>query len=264
MVLAADKEVTRKQAGLQSFPVEDSVTIFKGALVCTNAAGYLVPAADTAGYKFAGIAYEKVDNTLSGHSQGGKSCRAYTEGVFELVATDITQVMVGQLLYAVDDGVVDETTTNSVCVGRLIQYVTTAKGWVDIGQRALSAVAGAITGDITFAGAISVASLGVVGTAILYGALYMGGTITAVGIIVNSTLGVAGLSSLTQVSISSSLGVAGATTLNGAVVCVSTLAIGGALTMHQVVNALQLPDSDPSVAGRLWSNNNVINRSTGV
>lgn len=128
--LSADQEVARKQGGLQSFPVLAAEIIYKGALVCVDATGYLCAAADTAGYKFAGVAYEKCDNT-----DGGKSCRVYTEGVFLLTCTSITQLMVGELMYVADDDVVDDSSTNYVCAGRLVQYVSATQGWVDIGQR---------------------------------------------------------------------------------------------------------------------------------
>ncbi len=137
MALSADVQVSRKESGLQSFPVEDNVTIYKGARVCVNTSGYLVPAADTGGYRFAGIAFEKVDNTITGHAQGGLNCRVYTAGVFKLAATSITQAMVGRKMYIVDDATIDETSTNSVCVGTLVEYVSTTAGWVDIGQRGL-------------------------------------------------------------------------------------------------------------------------------
>lgn len=132
-VLDADQEVVRKQGGLQSFPVTSGEIIYKGALVCVDADGYLLAAADTRGYKFVGIAYEKADN--SGGGDGIKSCRVYTEGVFLLTCTSIDQTMVGQMLYVTDDDVVDESSTNYICVGRLMQYVSTTQGWVDIGQR---------------------------------------------------------------------------------------------------------------------------------
>jgi len=143
MSLTADKEVTRKESGFQSFPVSAGETIYKGALVCLDADGYLVPAADTAGYKFAGIAYEKKDNALG--SDGDLWCRVYTEGVHQLVCTDITQPMVGQMMYVRDDQTVDDTSTNYVAVGILVEYIGAASGWVDIGQRGLTK--DAITGE---------------------------------------------------------------------------------------------------------------------
>ena len=133
-VLSADAQIPRKEAGLQSFPVEATTQIYKGAMVCTNAAGYLAAAADTAGYKFQGIAYENVLGT----TQGAKNCRVHTSGVFKLPATSITQAMVGQLMYVTDDGTIDDTSTNFVCCGRLVEYVSATSGWVDIGQRGLT------------------------------------------------------------------------------------------------------------------------------
>lgn len=137
--LTADQDVGRKTGGLQSFPVSADETIYKGAMVCVDADGYLVAAADTAGYKFAGVAYEKKANTsAAGYgSDGDLWCRVYTEGIFELTCTDITQAMVGEIMFVKDDDVVDETSTNYVAVGLLVEYVSATSGWVDIGQRSL-------------------------------------------------------------------------------------------------------------------------------
>jgi hypothetical protein len=135
--LSADADVDRKDAGLQSFPVEASTQIYKGALVCLNTSGYLVAGADTDGYRLVGIAYENVLGT----TQGAKSCRVYTQGRFLLTATSITQAMVGRLMYLVDDATIDDTSTYKLCVGTLVQYVSTTSGWVDIGNKS-----GGITG----------------------------------------------------------------------------------------------------------------------
>ena len=76
MALSADAQVDRKDAGLQSVPVEAATQIYKGAMVCLNTSGYLVAGADTDGYRFGGVAYENVLGT----TQGAKSCRVYTTG----------------------------------------------------------------------------------------------------------------------------------------------------------------------------------------
>ena len=132
-VLAADAQIARKEQGLQSFPVEASTQIYKGALVCLNTSGYLVAAADTDGYRFVGVAYENVLGT----TQGALSCRVHTAGVFLLPATAITQAMVGRTLYVVNDGTVDDSSTYRLPVGVLVRYESTTSGWVDIGQREL-------------------------------------------------------------------------------------------------------------------------------
>lgn len=134
-VLSADAEIQRKQAGLQSFPVYTATTIYKGSLVSLNSTGYAIASADTAGTKFIGIAYEKVAN--AGDS-AALWIRVYTEGTFRLPATSITQAMVGDLMYVVDSGTMDDTagSTNKIAVGTLVEFETTVIGWVNIGQRA--------------------------------------------------------------------------------------------------------------------------------
>jgi len=133
--LSADTQIPRKEAGLQSFPVSSGETIYKGALVCEDADGYLVPAADTAGYKFVGVAYE---GSVNAGTDGATNCRVFTQGSHLLTATSITQAMVGKLMYVTDDAAFDDTATNFVCVGRLVQYVSETSGWVDIGQRGIA------------------------------------------------------------------------------------------------------------------------------
>ena len=132
--LSADASIPRKEGGLQSFPVEATTQIYKGAVVCLNTSGYLVAGADTNGYRFAGIAYENVLGT----TQGALNCRVYTHGVFKLTCTSITQAMVGRLVYVTDDATVDESSSYYVCVGRITEYVSTTQAWVDIGQRGLT------------------------------------------------------------------------------------------------------------------------------
>lgn len=135
--LSADVNIPRKEAGLQSYPVYQSTQIYKGGLVCLNSSGYLIEGTDTAGLQFVGVAYENVNNTSG--SDGDKNCRVHTTGTHRLTATSITQAMVGDLMYLADDATIDDTSTNYICVGRLVEYVSATSGWVDIGQRGLTA-----------------------------------------------------------------------------------------------------------------------------
>ena len=129
--LTADKDLQRKEGKLESFLVEDNVHIYKGAIVALNAAGYLIPAADAANNTVAGLAYERCDNTLTGHTQGGKSCRVLIGGVALLMASSITQAMVGEAMYVVDDATVDDVVgTNGIKAGVLLDYVSATSGWV--------------------------------------------------------------------------------------------------------------------------------------
>ncbi|MCK9569886.1 hypothetical protein M0R72_13160 [Candidatus Pacearchaeota archaeon] len=132
MALSANAVIARKDGVMQSYPVADNVHIYKGALVCVDTSGYACPGADTAGYKFVGVAWEECDNTLTGHAAGGKSVLV-DQGRFLLPATSITLPMVGSKMYLVDDATIDDIAgvTNKVEVGVLDEYVSATSGWVN-------------------------------------------------------------------------------------------------------------------------------------
>jgi hypothetical protein len=133
--LTANALRPKKEGKLQSFPVEDDVHIFKGALVCLNDAGYVEPATNAADKVLAGVAYEECDNTLSGHSQGGKSIRLFREGLFKFASSGITQDGVGLFCYVSDDETVEDagTATQGVIAGVVAELEDTDVVWVDIG-----------------------------------------------------------------------------------------------------------------------------------
>jgi hypothetical protein len=114
------------------FPVAANSKIYAGSLVCANTSGYAVPAADTAGLRFLGVALEQTDNT--GGANGAKSVRLRRSGAFEFDAASITQAMVGTAMYVVDDHTIDDAAgpVNDIRVGVLVKYVADTKGWVDI------------------------------------------------------------------------------------------------------------------------------------
>jgi hypothetical protein len=114
------------------FPVAGSTKIYAGSLVCTNTSGYAVPAADTAGLRFLGVALEQADNTSG--ANGAKTLRLRRSGAFEFDASSITQAMVGTAMYVVDDHTMDDAAgpVNDIRIGILVKYVADTKGWVDI------------------------------------------------------------------------------------------------------------------------------------
>ena len=114
------------------FPVAANTKIYAGSLVCANSTGYAVPAADTAGLKFAGVALEQADNT--GAANGALTVRLRRSGAFQFDAASITQAMVGTAMYIVDDHTMDDASgpTNDIRIGVLVKYVADTQGWVDI------------------------------------------------------------------------------------------------------------------------------------
>jgi hypothetical protein len=132
--LTRDRATPYREGIEVEYPVAANTKIFAGSLVCVNSSGYAVPAADTSGYRFAGVAMEQVDN--SDGSDGGKVVRLRRTGVFEFDAGSITQDMVGADMYAADDHTFDDAAgpTNDIKVGRLVKYVSATRGWIDIAR----------------------------------------------------------------------------------------------------------------------------------
>ena len=129
--LTRDRATPYREGIEIEYPVAANTKIYAGSLVCVNAAGYAAPAADTSGYRFAGVALEQVDN-----SDGGKHVRLRRAGVFEFDAVSISQDMVGAAMYAADDHTFDDAAgpTNDIKVGLLVKYVSATKGWIDIAR----------------------------------------------------------------------------------------------------------------------------------
>jgi hypothetical protein len=146
MALTANRDrPVRSMGQIQSYLVEDNVHIYKGALVVANSAGYAEPATNAANKVLLGVAHEECDNTLAGHTQGGKSARVVKGGTFLLTTVDLVQADVGIKCYVEDD-----TTVNDAGVatqGIVAEVVGATQVWVDIAlgvlQGALSAAANA-------------------------------------------------------------------------------------------------------------------------
>ncbi len=135
-VLTADRATTRADGALCAFKVGVDI-IYEGALVMTDATGWLVAGSDTTGCNFAGVAYETCDN--SGGSAGDKKCKVHLTGIFDFAYDGTaTQASVGALLYLKDDQTLDVVgdVTHNIPVGRVVEFVDASTVKVDIGRRA--------------------------------------------------------------------------------------------------------------------------------
>ena len=102
-----------------------AVRLFKGALVGTNPAGWLVPLdPSVANLKFAGSCDETVDHT--GYPAGDRTARVTSQGTVcyrPAAGWTPTPADLGKDLYAASDGTVQPTTgglANAYKVGRLL------------------------------------------------------------------------------------------------------------------------------------------------
>lgn len=130
--LAADRQTASKSGELRGYPVAASTTIYKGSLVALSDAGYAVAASDAANLRVVGVAFEKVDNSAG--AAADKTVRVQAGRSFEFAATSITQAMLGDVMFVVDDQTFDDAAgaTNEVPCGRLVEFVSTIKGWIYI------------------------------------------------------------------------------------------------------------------------------------
>ncbi len=130
-VLAADRVTPMKENGLKSIPAGTDI-FYKGGLVGINPAGYamMMPAVASAqGYVLAGVCAEYLDNSAG----ATVDVKVYTRGLYSFDATSITQAMVGQMMYLVDDNTFDDVPgTEAIPVGILMDYVSATSGWIDI------------------------------------------------------------------------------------------------------------------------------------
>jgi hypothetical protein len=118
-VLTANHDAERKDGILVAYKVAARAVIYKGALVCLNAAGYAVPAADEAGLTFVGVAYERGDN--AGGDDGDVSARVWKDGSFRVAMASPRLEDLGKPAHVVDDNTVALAATNAIPVGTVVE-----------------------------------------------------------------------------------------------------------------------------------------------
>ena len=133
--LTADRSSKRKDGKLIALPLAANAVIFKGALTCLNA-GYLIRGASAAGNVFAGVAYERTNNT--GGANGAVLCRVETDGT-HLFAGDGVAADLGKEMYITDDQTVTkDAPANPVKCGRLVEVPKTGVNRIKIDGYALA------------------------------------------------------------------------------------------------------------------------------
>jgi hypothetical protein len=102
---------------LREYAVEAAKKIYRGGFLGFSADGHAQPliAIDN---KFAGIAYEEVDN-LAG-ADAAKKVRAYTMGDFQHALAGATKANIRAAVYATDDGTLTLTSTSNTYVGFIV------------------------------------------------------------------------------------------------------------------------------------------------
>jgi len=116
--LTQDRNTEYSLGDLLAIPVEAGVRIFAGSLVCSNASGYAVPADDSAGLVFEGVATEQADNRLG--ADGDENVVVRRRGRYRFACqTSLDQSAMSAQVYVVDDQTVSayaaEVSNDVVC-----------------------------------------------------------------------------------------------------------------------------------------------------
>jgi hypothetical protein len=124
------KNVGRQDGKILEFPVSATEVIYKGAIVCTDTDGFLVPGVNTVGYKTVGVATESGDNSLG--SDGETSVRVDISTVIDCAIVGATQALVGTTVYVTDDQTVQTAAGNGVVAGTVVEFISATKVRVKI------------------------------------------------------------------------------------------------------------------------------------
>lgn len=130
--LAADKASKTKSGRIWKVPVAASQDIFKGAMVCIDADGFLIPAADASGIsRVIGIAFEHADNNPG--SDGDIDCRVISDVRVHAVGVTLTQAMLGDRMYVEDDATFDDSDPGEGrLAGVLVEFISATEGVIYI------------------------------------------------------------------------------------------------------------------------------------
>ena len=139
--LSQDRNTARLQGDVFSGAVAASTTIYAGALVMRNAAGYLIEGQTATGLVGVGRAEERVDN---GSGSNGDLSARFRPGIFQFgnsaSADEITIAEIGDVAYAVDDQTVAKTDGSSARSPAGIIVDVDAQGvWVRVDEALIKA-----------------------------------------------------------------------------------------------------------------------------
>jgi len=132
--LSTDRNTVRKQGDYAAYPVKGGATVYAGSLVCIDANGYALPGADTAGYRFVGVARGYADNSAG--SDGDVSIEVWRRGCFEFACAGMTLADVGGSVYVLDDQTVGlaATATNDIPCGAVSEFNSATSVYIDIAR----------------------------------------------------------------------------------------------------------------------------------
>ncbi|MFZ2448094.1 MAG: capsid cement protein [Syntrophobacteraceae bacterium] len=131
--LTSDRKTVYREGIEIEYKVAAGAKIYAGSLVCLNTAGYAAPGADTASFRFIGVAVEHADN--SSGENGDITVRVRRKGVFRFAASGMAITDIGAAVKVSDDQTVAKSTTNSVACGTIAEFISATMVGVDLDMR---------------------------------------------------------------------------------------------------------------------------------
>lgn len=125
--MALTEDVIRRERGnsrYHRYPVAAAADIFKGAVVAVNAAGFLVPASDTAAERVVGVATARLDNTEGAAGDGFVIATRTIVQIPTSGASVLDQTDVGRDAFVLDDNTAVKAagTTNNIIAGEVTEF----------------------------------------------------------------------------------------------------------------------------------------------
>ena len=117
--------------------VAASTTLYGGSLLSINAAGDVIPAADTASTLVVGVCPEFVDNSAGSAGDKTVSPQFGHSEAFEIVSTSLTKADIDLIaVVSTDQDLTDATTaTNDIAAGKVVG-IEDGKVWIHVGNKA--------------------------------------------------------------------------------------------------------------------------------
>ena len=137
--LTHDRSTEYSLGDLLAVPVAAGEHIYGGSMVCLNAAGYAVPAADASGLVLAGVAVQGADNAGGADGDAGVIVRRRGRYHFKCQSA-LDQSAMGANVYVVDDQTVTADAadvTHEVAAGVVDRVEDADNCWVAVGAAVL-------------------------------------------------------------------------------------------------------------------------------
>lgn len=135
MALTADTPRTTHVGDKVFLPVKETTTIYRGAAVGDDGAGFSrgLVAADP----FLGFAILQADNSAG--AAGDITAEVQAKGYIELSVTGVVQASIGAPVYASDDGTFTLTATSNSLIGWVAAYLADGSAIVEFDSAAVKA-----------------------------------------------------------------------------------------------------------------------------